>query len=136
MTVLIVGGDGYIGSKLCEKLSSKSIPYISVDNLIYGKNIGFNKAARSKNFIQSDIRDISLNFFDRVSAVIFLAALSNNPISKNNKNVPYKVTENYTMKIAKICKKKKLNLFIHLHAQYMVSKIQMNLLMKNKNLIL
>ena len=90
------------------KLSSKSIPYISVDNLIYGKNIGFNKAARSKNFIQSDIRDISLNFFDRVSAVIFLAALSNNPISKNNKNVPYKVTENYTMKIAKICKKKKI----------------------------
>lgn len=108
MTVLIVGGDGYIGSKLCEKLSSNSIAHISLDNLIYGKNVGFHKVDRSKNFIQSDIRDVDIKFFDKVEAVIFLAALSNNPITTKNKNIPYKVTEKYTMKIAKICKKKKI----------------------------
>jgi len=58
-TVLVTGGSGFIGSHLCEFLSSKNFKVISMDNLITGtlENIGHLKTNKNFTFINHDVSE-------------------------------------------------------------------------------
>ena len=107
--VLVIGGLGYIGSALCDKLEKKKFNFTVVDNLLYGNN-QINKFKSKKNIKLKDVRELDEQFIKNFKTIIFLAALSNNPISKKNQNQAYEITAKYTIKIAKICKKYSIQL--------------------------
>lgn len=104
--ILLIGGKGYIGNKLADILAKKKNKVTIIDNSLYGNNYFFKPEGNSyKTYINKDIRKLKENYIKNFDTVIFLAALSNNPISKNNQNLIYQITEDYTMRVAKICKK-------------------------------
>ena len=115
--VLIIGAQGYLGSKLVNYLSlkknkkctaydtgffKKSI--IQKDNLFYTKKI--------------DARHIQENDILGFDVVILLSAISNDPFGHLDPKNIYNPTRDY-LKIANFCKKIKLNLYFLQVVQFM-----------------
>jgi nucleoside-diphosphate-sugar epimerase len=80
--VLIVGGAGYIGSILCNKLLKKNYSVKIVDKVLYDKNV-INKFIKNKNFSfdKADICDLNtqINVIRDVDVVVFLAEIVGDP---------------------------------------------------------
>ncbi|PWG00109.1 UDP-glucose 4-epimerase GalE [Levilactobacillus bambusae] len=94
MTVLVLGGAGYIGSHAVDRLIEKGEDVAVVDNLVTGHAKAINENAR---FYEGDIRDKAFmaDVFDRenVDAVIHFAAFSIVPESMKD---PLKYFDNNT----------------------------------------
>ncbi|MCI2171756.1 UDP-glucose 4-epimerase GalE [Schleiferilactobacillus perolens] len=94
MTVLVLGGAGYIGSHTVDRLIDKGYDVAVVDNLITGHLKAVNKKAR---FYQGDVRDkhFMREVFDKenIETVIHFAAFSVVPESMAN---PLKYFDNNT----------------------------------------
>ena len=84
--ILVVGGEGYIGQIVCNKLLEKNCEVISYDNLIYEQQTN-NEIIDNNNyeFVNADIRDLIKirENLKKVNAVIILAGLVGDPITKN-----------------------------------------------------
>ena len=93
LKILVIGGAGYIGSVLIEKLLSKKYEVILFDKFIY-KDINFLKKYKHKNLkiINGDSQNISkiFNAINESDAVIHLAELVGDPLcEKTFKNLCY-----------------------------------------------
>jgi len=98
--ILIVGGNGYVGSRLSNYLQEKSLNIVSVDSFLYGNtNIRSNK--KTQTIIKKDIRDLKYSFLEKFDSVVCLAALSNNPIKQTNQKQSYDISRNFTIDLAK-----------------------------------
>ncbi|KSU09687.1 UDP-glucose 4-epimerase [Lactococcus lactis] len=94
MSVLVLGGAGYIGSNAVDALIEKNYEVVVVDNLSTGYKISINKKAK---FYEADIRDRDLlrHIFqvEKIDSVMHFAALSlgresiNNPLKYFNNNI-------------------------------------------------
>ena len=96
--ILIIGGNGYIGSKLHSFLEQKKLDVTSIDNYLYG-NTKIKKFKKQK-IIFKDIRNLKPNFLEKYDSVICLAALSNNPINIKNQNKSYDIVKKFTLNLA------------------------------------
>ncbi len=80
--ILIVGGVGYIGSILCNKLLRKGYEVKIVDKVLYDKSV-VNNFKKNKNFsfIKADICDLNtqINAIKDIDVVIFLAEIVGDP---------------------------------------------------------
>ena len=80
--VLIVGGAGYIGSNLTQRLLKKGYKVRVLDNFLYEKNV-FKNFKKNKNLqiIKKDIANISVqyNILKKIDAVIYLAEIVGDP---------------------------------------------------------
>ena len=94
--ILIIGGGGYIGNALIDNLSKKKFNILIFDNLIYGQ-----KFSKKVKFIPGDIRKnkdiqkISAKYY----AVIYLAGLVGDPITKKYKRISKIINEKFTKKL-------------------------------------
>jgi len=102
--VLVGGSEGYIGSSLCEELFKQGYNFAGIDNEIYKGCDLFKKKCRYK-LIKQDIRDISDKFLKKFNVYIHFPALANNPVDDDDPKRLYDITRNYTIEIAKKCKK-------------------------------
>jgi len=101
--ILVIGSQGYIGSKLMVILKNNNF-------LCEGIDIGyFKKGKIGKIFSDQDrfgdANKISESYIKKFKTVIQLADFSNDSINKVNPKKFYGKTKKYTIKIAKICKK-------------------------------
>ena len=87
--ILVIGGAGYIGTDLCFELLKKGYSVICYDLLVYNNKIKSKSILNHKNFkfIKGDINKIQKyqNDFDNLEAVIILAGLVGDPITKKYK---------------------------------------------------
>ncbi|WP_258115304.1 UDP-glucose 4-epimerase GalE [Levilactobacillus yiduensis] len=94
MTVLVLGGAGYIGSHAVDRLVQKGYDVAVVDNLVTGHRAAVNKKAR---FYEGDVRDQKFlnDVFDKedIEGVIHFAAFSVVPESMEK---PLKYFDNNT----------------------------------------
>ncbi|AKP65065.1 UDP-glucose 4-epimerase [Levilactobacillus koreensis JCM 16448] len=94
MTVLVLGGAGYIGSHAVDRLVEKGYDVAVVDNLVTGHRAAVNKKAR---FYEGDVRDQDFlnGVFDKedIEGVIHFAAFSVVPESMKK---PLKYFDNNT----------------------------------------
>ncbi|HJE85972.1 MAG TPA: UDP-glucose 4-epimerase GalE, partial [Levilactobacillus hammesii] len=94
MTVLVLGGAGYIGSHAVDRLIQKGYDVAVVDNLVTGHRAAVNKKAR---FYEGDVRDQKFlnSVFDQedVDGVMHFAAFSIVPESMEK---PLKYFDNNT----------------------------------------
>ncbi len=93
-SILIVGGSGFVGSILTDKLLDEGYNIVSYDIEIYGHNYSKN-ALKNKNFrfVKGDIRDQKLfkTATKSVDAVIFLACISNDPSYDHNLKLSHSI---------------------------------------------
>ena len=117
MSVLVIGGGGYVGSLLVKNLIEKKIKVFVLDLFIYGKPeiifSGYHKSEFLK-IIKGDIRDIDLmqNLISKVDNIIHLACISNDPSFELNPDLGKSINYDSFYPLIKACKNK-INKFIY-----------------------
>ncbi len=117
MTILIIGGGGYVGSLLVKKLIERKMNVLVLDLFMYGgPEIVFSGFHDSEHLqtIKGDLRDIDLieNLISRTDNIIHLACISNDPSFELNPNLGKSINYDSFYPLMKACKKK-INKFIY-----------------------
>tara|TARA_Y100000741_G_scaffold364084_1_gene354030 strand:+ start:1452 stop:2429 length:978 start_codon:yes stop_codon:yes gene_type:complete len=93
--VLVIGGAGYIGTVVANYLVQNNYKVKILDNLIYGNDFIQNQTFLSDDieFIKKDMLNISKNdsIFKNIDAVILLAGLVGDPITKKYPDLSIKI---------------------------------------------
>ena len=103
--ILIVGVNGYIGSKFNELYKKKYI--IKGIDKNYFKKCKIGKSSKI-NIIEKCASKLNYKDLREIDALIFLASYNNDPILNINNKKIYTKEVKYTLKAAKMCKKKKI----------------------------
>ena len=101
--ILIIGSQGYLGSRLTDYLLShgyhcvgSDIGFFQYGVLYYPMNVP-TLNIEAKNITEKDLKDFDV--------VILLAGISNDPLDNLNAELVYDPTRDYAMRVAKMCKK-------------------------------
>jgi len=101
--VLITGSLGYLGSRLSEYLTESGFNVIGYDAEFFKEAKLY--APKSSNSIFRDAREITENDLKNADVVVHLAGISNDPVGTLDAHLVYDPTREYSLRIAKICKK-------------------------------
>lgn len=109
--ILVTGGAGYIGSVLVKFLIEKGYAVRVFDKLYFG-DTGLKQISDRIEIVQGDIRTFNESVLTGITAVIHLAALSNDPMAEFNPKANNEINTIGTKILADACKKKKIKKFI------------------------
>ncbi len=110
MNILILGGGGYVGTPLTNKLlKNKKNKITVVDTFWFGN---FLKPDKRLKIIKKDIRTPDFKWFKNIDCVIHLANIANDPAVDLNPNLSWDVNVIASMKIIKLAIKNKVKKFI------------------------
>jgi len=101
--VLIIGHQGYLGSRLTDYLKEKGYDCTGIDTGFFKE--GTLTTPNSVSSISKDARDIVAKDIEGFDALILLAGISNDPFGHMTSEQIYDPTRDYALKIAKMCKK-------------------------------
>lgn len=109
--VLVTGGAGYIGSILVPRLLIKGYRVTVFDTFYFGSHFvrPFHKNLRA---VRGDVRTPPANLCDGITAVIHLAALSNDPTAEFNPKANAEINTIGTRNIAQLAKRAGVERFI------------------------
>ena len=116
-TILVTGGAGYIGTVLVDRLLKSGYKVIVLDNLMFGVD-PLKKFLQNPNpnlaIIIGDIQheDDVNRALDDVDSVIHLAAIVGDPACAADTDLAVNVNFNATVKLADMCKKRKIRKFV------------------------
>ena len=109
MKILITGSKGFIGSALCNYLSSKGYDIVGIDNGFFKKCKlpNYYRIQKKNNYLdlEKDIRNIKVSDLKNFDAIVHLAALSNDPIGNYNKKWTEDINLKASINLAKNAKK-------------------------------
>jgi nucleoside-diphosphate-sugar epimerase len=88
MKILVIGGCGYIGTVLVEKLIMLNHAVTVFDTEWFGN---YHRASKNLNFKKKDVRDISPSDLKDYDSVIHLANIANDPSVELNPNLSWEV---------------------------------------------
>ncbi len=110
--VLVIGGNGYVGVELVNKLLKNNYKVTSYDLMIYGNNL-----IEDPNLIniKGDIRNIDMldSHIKGKDLVIHLACISNDPSFELNPKLGKDINLDSFLPIVNSCKKNKIKRFIY-----------------------
>jgi len=92
MKVLLLGGGGYLGTRLASFLKSLGMSITVVDLFWFGNYV----APRIKT-IHGDVSDVSVDQYTSFDAVVYLAGLSNDPMAEFSPRLNYIHNASYPM---------------------------------------
>ena len=112
--ILVTGSEGYIGSVLMPMLIDKGYDVVGLDTCYYSEGNLNNTQFPLYPLINMDIRDIKESDLSNknYSAIIHLAALSNDPLGMLDEQLTYDINYKATEKIAKLAKNVGIKRFI------------------------
>lgn len=114
--ILIIGGGGYVGTRLVQELLKKKYDIRIFDLFIYGEEI-FDQYKNINNFekIKGDIRDINLltESLKSIDVVIHLACISNDPSFDLDPNLGKSINYSCFEPLIKACENNKVKKFIY-----------------------
>ena len=106
--ILIIGGAGYVGTELCNKLSqNKKYLVTCLDNFWFG-----DKVSQKVKKVKRDIRSLKNSDFKDFDTVIHLAYLSNDPLCELNGRDAWECGPLALYSILEKCKKNSVKHFI------------------------
>lgn len=113
MKILIIGNLGYVGPVLMDYLIKKKYDFSGIDNY-YFETTKVNNFLKKNKIKQKflDVRDINEKDIKNFNVIIFLAAISNDPMGNKFKKQTNEINFSSVLKTAKIAKKLKINKFI------------------------
>ena len=114
--ILLIGGAGYIGTVVIRHLIEKNFHVTCLDNLIYNNLYSLSEFKKNKkfNFVLGDLRNEVLTdkLLGKCDAVIILAGLVGDPITKKYPEISEKINNEGTKKLINSCKSKKIEKLI------------------------
>ncbi len=114
--VLVVGGAGYLGSVLVQKLLQNGYSVRVLDNFIYGKkSLDWITNRSHVEIVQGDMRDVHtiVSSLNDVGSVILLAAIVGDPASKVRPGETIETNLLAAQALATACKLQHINRFIY-----------------------
>ncbi len=115
--ILIVGNLGYIGPVLVKHLKHQlsAVSLIGVDNGLFEAStvtpyVGISE--RVDHQIYCDVRDLSDEIFDRIEAVVYLAAISNDPMGNEFASQTIEINAQCALRTAEMAKKNGVSRFV------------------------
>lgn len=118
MKVLITGDKGYIGSVLTNYLSKSHFDILGFD-IGFFENCNISKTFNEYKSIKKDIRDFNADDLNNVSAIVHLAALSNDPLGELKSGITEEINRDAAIRVAKIAKSNNVKRFIYMSSQSM-----------------
>ena len=106
MKILIIGGAGYVGTNLSNKLSNKH-KVICVDTFWFGNHLN-----NSVSFVKADIRNFDYKILNNIDVVINLAYLANDPSCEIDARATWEIGPLSNYFLLEQCKKYKIKKFI------------------------
>ena len=110
MNILVLGGCGYVGTALVEKLLIKNFKVKVIDTQWFGnyleKNINL-------TVIQKDIRDLNNEDFVDVNIVIHLANIANDPAVELKQELSWEVNVLSSLRICNLAQSNNIKKFIY-----------------------
>ena len=126
--ILLIGGAGYIGTVITKYLLDKNYNITCLDNLIYEHSYSLTEFEKNNkfNFVFGDLRDDSLTnkLLIKSDAVIILAGLVGDPITKKYPKISEAVNNVGIKKLINNCNGKKIEkiIFVSTCSNYGLSK--------------
>lgn len=111
MKVLVTGNLGYVGQVLTSKLIEKNYQVIGYDVGFYQYEL--QKIDNLNITIKKDIRNIVESDLKDCSAILHLAALSNDPLGEINSSLTHEINFLSTIRLAQMAKKIGIERFIY-----------------------
>ena len=113
MRVLVTGHKGYIGTVMTPLLLEAGHEVVGLDSDLY-RRCTYPAGGRIADvaMIEKDTRDIELEDVEGFDAVIFLAALSNDPLGNLNPGMTYEINHAAPMRAATLAKKAGVKRFL------------------------
>ena len=114
--VLLIGGAGYIGAVVIKHLLDKKYNVTCLDNLIYNNSYSLREFEKNNefNFVFGDLRDdiLTNELLNKCDAVIILAGLVGDPITKKYPEISEQINNIGTKKLINFCNNKKIEKII------------------------
>ena len=107
MKILVIGGCGYTGNLLVNKLLDFNHKVVVVDTQWFGNHL---KKSQKLKIIKQDIRKIDEKIFIGVKTIVHLANIANDPSVELNPNLSWEVNVVALNKIIEFSIKIKLNI--------------------------
>lgn len=117
MKVLIIGNMGYVGPGVVAQLR-KTYPDAELVGYDIGyfssklTNVDFLPEAKLSRQVFGDVRSFNDDLLDGVDAVVYLAAISNDPMGAKFEEITYDVNYRSAIKVAKVAKTKGVKNFV------------------------
>ena len=98
-SIILIGGEGYIGTVVRNFFSKKKFKVNSIDNVIYKQRLKIDKSNKNFKFIKYDFANKKIfNFLDKLDHenLIVLGSIVGDPIikiSQHNKKINLEATE-------------------------------------------
>src|ERR1700682_3033279 len=113
MRVLLTGHRGYIGTVMTPMLLNAGHEVVGLDSDLYRRcTYPQGGPAADVPTIETDTRDIKIEHLSGFDAVIFLAALSNDPLGNLNPSITYDINHAAPVRAAKLAKRAGVRRFL------------------------
>jgi len=112
MRILMTGHDGYIGAVMIPALQEDGHEIVGLDTG-YFDGCSFGDYSAGIEFLQRDIRDVSVRDLDGIDAVVHLAAISNDPLGNLNPQVTYDINHLASVRLAELAKQAGVERYVY-----------------------
>lgn len=114
MNILIIGHAGYVGPVLVDQLlKNKDYNLKGIDTEYFKKKDLFkNKKYKNLKNVFKDVRKISQIDLKNIDAIVYLAAISNDPMGNKFQKITFEINYKSALKIANLAKKNGVRKFI------------------------
>jgi nucleoside-diphosphate-sugar epimerase len=116
MKLLVTGVEGYIGCLLAPFLQARGHEIIGFDTGYYRDGWLFSDRRLVPGFprtVNRDIREIQLEDFRGIDAVVHMAELSNDPLGENNPEVTFQINHLASVRLADLARQAGVQRFVY-----------------------
>lgn len=114
MKVLITGTEGYLGCLLAPLLLERGYEIIAVDTGFYKAGWLYNGTQESAYTLNKDIRQLTVEDFHGVEAIVHMAELSNDPTGALAPNITYDINHKGSLHVASLAKAAGVRRFVYM----------------------
>lgn len=116
--VLVTGDQGYIGTVLTGVLLGRNYDVVGLDNGYFAECL-LHPVETNYRHIKRDIRNVQPDDLAGVSAIVHLAALSNDPLGELSPSLTDDINRDATIRLAKLAKQAGVGRFVYASSQSM-----------------
>lgn len=114
MHILLIGCEGYLGSLLGPLLARNGYEVTGLDTGFYREGTLYRASGIAPRTLSKDIRQIGMEDFKGIDAIVHMAELSNDPLGQLAPNITYEINHQGSVKLAEMARQAGVQKFIYM----------------------